>query len=150
MARLHIMNLAERRVEVVLSRRNLLTLLHKLDMPHSQRQIENNDCWEDGEQTPWYPGESNATSPPRTILVLRCEHDGEHYAGRAGGPGIMHPESERFVQENGGVPGEMLSLEQLLGANDRAGEDHGVDGEKDGAGENREAGEENDGVGEEA
>jgi hypothetical protein len=34
MARLHIINFKEeRRVEVVLSRRNLLTLLHKLDMP---------------------------------------------------------------------------------------------------------------------
>lgn len=88
MARLHIQNGADRRVEVTLSRRNLLTLLHKLDMPGSARQIENNDCWEDGEQTP-YPG---------TTLVLRCEDDEEHYGSRPSGPGVMHPDSETFVR----------------------------------------------------
>jgi len=107
MARLQIMNFeGERRVEVTLSRRNLLTLLQKLDMPGSMRQIENNDCWEDGVQTPFYPGEQQASSLPRTTLVLRCEDDDEHYAKRSAGPGPMHPATERFVQEQGGAPGE--------------------------------------------
>ena len=110
MARLHIMNLErERRVEVTLSRRNLLTLLQKLDMAGSMRQIENNDCIEDGVQTPFHPHELEASDLPRTTLVLRCEDDAEHYAKRPAGPGAMHPATERFVQEHGGVPGEALS-----------------------------------------
>jgi hypothetical protein len=109
MARLHIMNLdGERRVEVILSRRNLLTLLHKLDMPGSMRQIENNDCYEDGVQTPFYPGEEECSDLPRTTLVLRCEDDEEHYAKRPAGPGLMHPATEAFVQEQGGTCGEMF------------------------------------------
>jgi hypothetical protein len=112
MARLHIMNMdGERRVEVVLSRRNLLALLHKLDMPGSRRQIENNDCWQDGVQTPWYPGEEAASVLPRTTLVLRCEDDAEHYGRRAVGPGVMHTETERFVQANGGAAGEVLLVD---------------------------------------
>src|ERR1700704_4057384 len=111
MARLHIMNFAnERRIEVVLSRRNLLTLLHKLDMPGSMRQIENNDCWEDAIQTPWYPGEERDTGLPRTLLVLRCEDDDEHYAKRAAGPGPMHPATERFLTEHGAAPPEVSEV----------------------------------------
>lgn len=106
MARLHVMNLEnERRVEVVLSRRNLLALLHKLDMPGSARQLENNDCWEDGQQTPYYPGEKLGTDLPRTVLVLRCEDDDEHYSKREAGPGIMHPDTEAFVREEGSAAG---------------------------------------------
>ena len=111
MARLHIMNLeGGRRVEVTLSRRNLLTLLHKLDMPGSRRQIENNDCFEDGVQTPFFPGEEDGNDLLRTTLVLRCEDDAEHYAKRAVGPGLMHPATERFVQEQGGAPGEAIAV----------------------------------------
>jgi hypothetical protein len=111
MARLHVMNLEnERRVEVVLSRRNLLTLLHKLDMPGSARQIENNDCWEDGAQTPWYPDKDEGSVLPRTTLVLRCEDDEEHYGKRAFGPGVMHPASEAFVQSHGAAAGEVPGL----------------------------------------
>lgn len=100
MARLHLINLeSERRVEVVLSRRNLLALLHKLDMPGSARQLENNDCWEDGRQTPYYPGEELGSDLPRTVLVLRCEDDEEHYGKREAGPGAMHPETEAFLVE---------------------------------------------------
>lgn len=111
MARLQIMNLeGERRVEVVLSRRNLLTLLHKLDLPGSMRQIENNDCYEDGVQTPWASQEVEASDLARTTLVLRCEDDAEHYARRLTGPGLMHPETERFVQEHGGVPPEAIAI----------------------------------------
>lgn len=111
-ARLHLMNLEnERRVEVVLSRRNLLALLHKLDMPDSNRQIENNDCWEDGQQTPYYPGEEVGSELPRTVLVLRCEDDDEHYGKREAGPGFMHPQTEAFVAAQGGAAGEILLIE---------------------------------------
>jgi hypothetical protein len=110
MARLHIMNFErERRVEVTLSRRNLLALLHKLDMPGSTRQLENTDCYEDGVQTPFSPGDDE--TPPPTTLVLRCEDDNEHYARRALGPGVMHPDTEQFVQNRGGAPGEVLVIE---------------------------------------
>ena len=111
MARLHIMNLEGRTTgQVTLSRRNLLTLLQKLDMAGSMRQIENNDCCEDGVQTPFYPHELEASDLPRTTLVLRCEDDAEHYAKRPAGPGLMHPATERFVQEQGGIAGEALSV----------------------------------------
>lgn len=79
-----------REVVVTLSRRNILSLLHKLDMPGSARQIENNDCWENGEQLPILGH----------LLVLRCETDDEHYAARDHPPGRMHPDTEKFVQEN--------------------------------------------------
>lgn len=106
MARLHLMNLEhERRVEVVLSRRNLLALLHKLDMTGSARQLENNDCWEDGKQTPYYPGEELGSDLPRMVLVLRCEDDDEHYAKREAGPGAMHAATEAFVAENASTAG---------------------------------------------
>lgn len=90
MARLDITTPGENReVRVTLSRRNLLSLLHKLDMPGSARRLENNDCWENGAQCA-YPG---------TLLVLCCEDDDEHYASRSGAPGKMHPDTEKFVQE---------------------------------------------------
>ena len=110
MARLHLMNLEnERRVEVVLSRRNLLTLLHKLDMPGSARQIENNDCWEDGEQTPYYAGEELQSDLVRTVLVLRCEDDAEHYGKRDLGPGAMHPVTEAFIAAQGDAADEVAT-----------------------------------------
>lgn len=109
MARLHIMNFeGERRVEVTLSRRNLLALLHKLDMPGSTRQLDNTDCYEDGVQTPVSLGDDQT---PPTTLVLRCEDDDEHYAKRVLGPGVMHPDTEQFVQKCGGAPGEVLVIE---------------------------------------
>jgi hypothetical protein len=79
----------DRQVKVTLSRRNLLTLLHKLDMPGSARRIENNVVYVDGELNNEY------------ILVLCCEDDEEHYADpdRLGGPaGRMHPDSEAYVR----------------------------------------------------
>ena len=112
MARLEIVNTArERLVVVTLSRRNLLALLHKLEMPGSSRQLENNDCYEDGVQTPWYPGEEEQTDLPRTTLVLCCEDDEEHYGQRTFGPGAMHPETEQFVAGHGGVGGDVILLE---------------------------------------
>src|SRR5262245_25327311 len=114
MARLHIMNLEHaRRVEVILSRRNLLSLLHKLDMPGSMRQIESNDCYEDGVQTPFYPDEKR-NDLSRTKLVLRSEDDPEHYAKRPVGPGLMHPATERFVAEKGGVSAAPSSAPEHL------------------------------------
>jgi hypothetical protein len=98
MARLEIFNLRQgRRVVVTLSRRNLLALLHKIDMPGSAREIKNTDCYEDGIQTPYYPGEEATTALPRTTLVLRSEDDDEHYAARPAPPGPMHPATEAFI-----------------------------------------------------
>lgn len=99
MARLEIVNNAGeggRRIIVTVSRRNVLTLLHKLDMPGSAREFHNNDCWEDGNQCPLLPG---------TTLVMRAEDDDEHYGRRLAPPGVMHPDSESFIAERGGTPG---------------------------------------------
>lgn len=69
-------------VRVVLSRRNLLSLLHKLDMEGSARTLVKHGC------------ERHA------VLVVQCEDDAEHYASRPeGGPGPMHPLTEAYVHE---------------------------------------------------
>lgn len=67
-----------RSVRATLSRRNLLSLLHKLDMEGSQRTLIQYD------------------KQGRTLWVV-AEDDDEHYAGRR--PGEMHPETEAFVRE---------------------------------------------------
>ncbi len=86
MARLELFNTpAERRVVVTLSKRNLLTLLRPLETP-GPRMLENNDCYEDDVQTPWYPGEEADNPLARTTLVLRCEADEEHYGNAAWDP----------------------------------------------------------------
>lgn len=87
-----------REVRVALSRRNILALLHKLDMPGSNRQIENNHVKIDGELS------------EDTILVLTCEDDFEHYANSERGlmmghAGELHPDTEQFVTDNGGQAG---------------------------------------------
>lgn len=87
----------ERRVEVTLSRRNLLALMYKLELPDSNRQLESNYSYEDGIQTPVRSEEAQVRELPRTTLVLRCEDDKEHYAKRPDRPGPMHPATERFV-----------------------------------------------------
>ena len=87
---------------MVLSRRNLLSLLHKLEMPGSARTITSNDCRENGTPTPLSRNEAAVTGVPVTTLVLRCEDDDEHYATRPTPPGEMHPATERFVREQGG------------------------------------------------
>lgn len=103
MARVHVMNGdGTRTIEVVLSRRNLLSLLQKLDMPGSARTIMNNDCREDGLQTPLSVDEPGSGGLPVTLLVLRCEDDPAHYARRESPPGEMHPLTEQFVREHGG------------------------------------------------
>lgn len=80
-----------RQAKVTLSKRNLLTLLHKLEMPGSARRIENNVVYVDGELN------------DEIMLVLCCEDDETHYADpdRLGGPaGRMHPESEAYVRSH--------------------------------------------------
>lgn len=64
-------------VEIVLSRRNLLALLHKLDMEGSARTLTGYDT------TGCVP------------IVVRCENDAEHYVGRE--PGPMHSATEAFI-----------------------------------------------------
>lgn len=75
---------------VILSRRNLLSLLAKLDIAGSFRTILNNDCWLDGERT------------EDVFLVLHAEEDEPHYSRRADPPGPMTPETEKFVRAHGG------------------------------------------------
>lgn len=78
-------------VRVVLSRKNLLALLHKLDMPGSGREIHNDFCFVNGEED-------------RSIkLILNCEDDDEHYAHASRGEftmaGTMHPDTEAFIAD---------------------------------------------------
>jgi hypothetical protein len=101
MARLEMFNMAtDRRVVVTLSRRNLLALLHKLDMPGSARQIESNHSYEDGILTPFGVAEALGAKMPPTTLVLRVEDDDEHYANRPA-PGSMRPATESFIRDRG-------------------------------------------------
>lgn len=58
---------------IALSRRNLLSLLHKLDMPGSQRTLVAHEG----------------------TFVVTVQDDDEHYKGREAGP--VHPETEAFV-----------------------------------------------------
>ena len=64
---------------IILSRRNLLSLLHKLDKPGSAR------CLVDG----------------RSGFCVIVEKDPIHYQGRT--PGEMTPDTEEFVKAHGGV-----------------------------------------------
>lgn len=73
---------------VTLSRRNLLSLLHKLDMPGSARTLRSANCQQQG----W-------------VLEVRCEDDEEHYGARGFGPGEMHPETEDFLADAEGPIG---------------------------------------------
>lgn len=62
---------------VTLSKRNLLAMLHKLEMPGSARTLVSG-CGQ---------------------LILQCETDEEHYADRPEGPpGTMHFHTETFIQ----------------------------------------------------
>jgi hypothetical protein len=68
-------------IEVTLSRRNLLALLHKLDWEGSERTIQK--LADDG-----------------MILTVVAEDNGEHYGD--GAAGTMHDETERFIESYGG------------------------------------------------
>lgn len=61
---------------VVLSERNLWTLLHKLQMPGSARTL---------------------IKPNGTIVV--AEPDEVHYDERPEGPGPVHPATEQFIRD---------------------------------------------------
>lgn len=71
-------------VEVVLSCRNLLALLSKLELPGSARTLVHRDCYRDG------------LPVNDVILILRVEDDDAHYVARPP-PGPMHPFSEAFI-----------------------------------------------------
>jgi hypothetical protein len=64
----------------------LLALLHKLDMPDSQRTIGGRYLYVDGKLT-----------PPNVAYELVCEDDAQHYIAREP-PGEMHPDTEAFIQ----------------------------------------------------
>jgi hypothetical protein len=71
----------ETKVLVVLSRKNLLTGLHKLGMEGSARTIY------------------STTAGPK-VLILQFEEDEEHYnhsSREVKAPGVMHPETEQFI-----------------------------------------------------
>jgi len=70
-------------VEIRLSRRNLLALLHKLDWENSERTIQKH----------LYPSE--------ILLTVVAEDDDEHYGDREAGS--MHEETERFIELHGGA-----------------------------------------------
>ena len=78
----------ENRTVVTLSRRNVLALLHKLDMPGSAREIQKVE------------GD--------VLLCLRVEDDAVHYdhpeRDVPGRVGPMHPATEQFIQTNERTP----------------------------------------------
>ena len=61
---------------VTLSKRNLLALLHKLEMAGSFRTLIS----------------------PDEKLAISVETDEEHYGGRDHPPGEMHPQTEAFLK----------------------------------------------------
>lgn len=90
MARLEITDGEETEFKLTLSRRNLLVLLHKLDMPGSARTFTNRYVYIDG----------MLVEPGRAVVVVSCEDDDVHYLGREPA-GDMHPDTEQFVKEVG-------------------------------------------------
>ena len=79
--------------EVTLSRRNLLALLHKLEMEGSARTLISSDC------------------PPGLELVVRAEDDEVHYQDRDEPPGPMHPKTEAFIRSREGAATETSEFE---------------------------------------
>lgn len=75
-------------VTVTISRRNLLALIHMLNVGHGYRVIANGDYYRNGEPV------------NDLILVLRPEEDDPHYARRPEGPGPMRPDAEQFIANN--------------------------------------------------
>jgi hypothetical protein len=74
-------------MQLTLSRRNLLSLLHKLEMPGSHRTIVKQ-----------LDSTRNNMAGPGEIAVVAVT-DEECYADRD--PGPMHPDTEQFVVEVG-------------------------------------------------
>ena len=74
---------------VTLSRRNLMALLHKLEMPGSARTLMTDyDC------------------PEGWSLIVRSESTEDHYASRVE-PGPVHPASETFMNLGDGNKPEL-------------------------------------------
>lgn len=76
--------------KVTLSRRNVLALLHKLDMAGSARRLENTCVYVEGDHT------------EELRLVLCVEDDDEHYADErrlGSAPGRMVPATESFIRD---------------------------------------------------
>ena len=80
------LELLHNQIVVVLSQRNLLSLLHKLEMPGSARTLV---C-----------GDNRINDEPvhAPILVVQVEADVEHYGARLEPAGPMHPATESFVE----------------------------------------------------
>jgi hypothetical protein len=91
-------------VHVALSRRNLLTLLHKLDMPRSARELVSTDCWINMRQAP----------RPGIELRLHAEDDPEHYGRREAAPGGVHPDAEAFIAARAASDKKGISAIDLL------------------------------------
>jgi hypothetical protein len=81
-------------VFVTLSKRNLLALLSKVDDETSAKTLNRAADPQNPEGEP-------------TLFVV-AEPDDTHYSDRDYGPGIVRSKDEKFVQENGGVPGTEL------------------------------------------
>lgn len=72
------LDIEDRLVRVTLSKRNLLSLLTKLDMQGSHRTIFTLDN-------------------PHAVLVVTAETDEQHYGDREYPPGEMHPQTEADI-----------------------------------------------------
>jgi hypothetical protein len=82
------LDLRGNRVNVVLSRRNVLSLLHKLEMPGSARTLTGADNYVNGEPV------------DDLLLVIQVEDDARHYGSRPAPPGRMHLLTETFCSEH--------------------------------------------------
>lgn len=71
-------------IEITLSRRNILALLHKLDWEDSERTLEK--ICDNGKG--------------RKLITLVAEEDDDHYGDDI--PGEMHPKTENFIKSYGG------------------------------------------------
>lgn len=70
---------------VTFSRRNLLALLHKLEMPGSARTLTSMDAYVSG------------VAVSSLMLIIRVEDDEAHYRDRPFPAGPMHPDTEVFI-----------------------------------------------------
>lgn len=84
MARIELFSVTPNRMIVTLSRRNLLTLLHRLDVPG---EIQGRDSYLDG-------------APINFTVVLRAEEDEPHYARRPEPAGPVTDHTDAFLAEH--------------------------------------------------
>jgi hypothetical protein len=90
MARIQLSSVVPNRMIVTLSRRNLLTLLHRLDVPG---EIRGRDSYLDG-------------VPIDFTVILRAEEDEPHYArriamfGESAAAGSLRDHTKAFVDEH--------------------------------------------------